>query len=79
MKEQRWYISHLQLIFLDKVIQKIEGGWDRYSTSTKFGIQDIIRGGYYGESQQRYLNKIREDYIRDFCTTEEDEFPWDIT
>ena len=66
MKEE-WYFSIEQIRFLEKVMNKIEGGWDKYSLSTMRGIQDSIRGGYYGSSQRIYLNSIREDYIRDFC------------
>lgn len=66
MKEE-WYFSIEQIKFLEKVMNKIEGGWDKYSHSTMRGIQDSIRGGYYGSSQRIYLNSIREDYIKDFC------------
>ena len=66
MKEE-WYFSVEQLRFLQKVMEKIEGGWDKYSISTKRGIEDTIRSGYYGSSQRIYLNHIREDYIKDFC------------
>ena len=80
MKEQRWYLDNNQILWLSKVSKLIyKGKWDRYSIATHRGIVDIIREGYYGESAQRYLNTIREDYIKDFCTTEEDELPWDIT
>lgn len=66
MKEE-WYLSLEQISFLDKVCKEIEGGWDKYSISTVRGIKDTIRSGFYGKTQQRYLNHIRKDYIKDFC------------
>lgn len=79
MKEIRYNLSSLQRIFLEKVIQKIEGGWDRYGKFTAKGINELLDEGKYKESTRKFLNIIREDYIKEFCTTEEDEFPMDIT
>jgi len=68
MKEE-WYLSSEQVEFLERVIQRIEQGWDKYSLSTMRGLKDTIRSGHYGSSQRIYLNSIREDYIKDFITT----------
>ena len=66
MKEE-WYLSLEQVRFLNKICKLIDFGWNKYSVSTKRGIEDTIRSGYYGSSQRIYLNSIREDYIKDFC------------
>jgi len=66
MKEE-WYLTKKQIRFLDKVVKKIEGGWDVYSLSTIRGIKDTISSGYYGSSQRAYLNNVRKDYIISFC------------
>lgn len=66
MKEE-WYLSTEQVTFLYRVIDKIEEGWDKYSVSTMRGLSDTIHAGFYGSSQRIYLNKVREDWIKDFC------------
>ena len=66
MKEERYDLTTLQRIFLEKVIQKIEGGWDKYSWNTQQGIQRTLDRGTYDKGNKEFYNELRKDYIKDF-------------
>ena len=68
MKEE-WYLSTTQTILLEKICRKIELGWPKYGSATLLGLKDIIKKGTYLKIHRNFLNTIREDYIKEFCTT----------
>ena len=68
MKEIKIHLDTPQILFLEKVISKIEGmRFKVYGTSSIEGIRVIIDRGWYSDTQVGWLNSIREDYLECFC------------
>lgn len=68
MKEIKIHLDTPQILFLEKVISKIEGmRFKVYGTSSIEGIRVIIDRGWYSDTQVGWLNSIREDYLEVFC------------
>ena len=65
MKEKKYWLSQEQIEFLEKMILKIERGWDLYSFNTISGLEDILDMGYYKDNQRSWLVNMRWDYITD--------------
>jgi len=69
MKEKKYWLSELQIIFIEKMLDKMDKGWSLYSSTTRQGLEDILDSGYYKDYQKEWLQNMREDYIGTFCTT----------
>ena len=68
MKEIKIHLDTPQMLFLEKVISKIEGmKFKVYGTSSIAGIRIILDRGWYSDNQVGWLNSIREDYLEVFC------------
>jgi hypothetical protein len=68
MKEIKIWLDTPQLFFLEKIMNKIEGGnFNIYGTSTMAGLRVIIDRGWYSDTQKGWLNSMREDYLECFC------------
>ena len=68
MKEIKIHLDTPQILFLEKVISKIEGmRFKVYGTSSIEGIRVILDRGWYSDTQVGWLNSIREDYLEVFC------------
>ena len=68
MKEIKIHLDTPQMLFLEKVISKIEGmRFKVYGTSSIEGIRVILDRGWYSDTQAEWLNRIREDYLEVFC------------
>ena len=68
MKEIKIWLDTPQMLFLEKVISKIEGmRFKVYETSSIEGIRVILDRGWYSDTQAEWLNRIREDYLEVFC------------
>ena len=68
MKEIKIWLDTPQMLFLEKVISKIEGmRFKVYETSSIEGIRVILDRGWYSDTQVGWLNRIREDYLEVFC------------
>ena len=69
MKETKIHLDTPQMMFLYKVINKIERG--EFTTYDKWiitKIQDILDKGYYGDIVDKlFLIEIREGYIKECC------------
>lgn len=69
MKETKIHLDTPQIIFLYRVIEKVEGGEftpNEYWIISK--IQDILDKGYYSDIVDKlFLIEIRERYIKGFC------------
>ena len=52
MKEKKYWLTELQIKFLEKLMKKIDDGWDLYSYNTRCGIEDILDCGYYKDNQR---------------------------
>ena len=65
MKEKKYWLSQEQIEFLEKMIRRIERGWDLYSFNTISGLEDILDMGYYKDNQRSWLVNMRWDYITD--------------
>ena len=65
MKEKKYWLSQEQIEFLEKMIRRIERGWDLYSFNTISGLEDILDMGYYKDNQRGWLVNMRWDYITD--------------
>lgn len=66
MKETKYWLTELQIKFLEKFMKKIDDGWHLYSYNTRCGIEDILHDGYYKDSQKDWLKSMRLDYIDSF-------------
>lgn len=66
MKEKKYWLTELQIKFLEKFMKKIDDGWHLYSYNTRCGIEDILDCGYYKDSQKDWLRSMRLDYIDSF-------------
>lgn len=66
MKEKKYWLTELQLKFLEKFMKKIDDGWHLYSYNTRCGIEDILDCGYYKDNQKDWLRNMRLDYIDSF-------------
>ena len=68
MKEIKIHLDTPQMLFLEKVISKIEGmRFKVYGTFSIEGIRVILDRGWYSDTQVGWLNRIREDYLEVFC------------
>jgi hypothetical protein len=68
MKEIKIHLDTPQMLFLEKVISKIEEmRFKVYGTSSIGGIRDVLDRGWYSDTQVGWLNRIREDYLEVFC------------
>ena len=68
MKEIKIHLDTPQMLFLERVISKIEGmRFKVYGTSSIAGIRDVLDRGWYSHTQVGWLNRIREDYLEVFC------------
>ena len=67
MKEKKYYLTEEQIRFLEKMIWRIEEGWDLYSFNTIAGLDDILDMGYYKDNQRGWLQNMRLDYIGTYC------------
>jgi len=68
MNEIKFWLTPQQMIFLEKIVQKIsEGKFKVYGHSTIAGLNDILDNGYYTDRNKGWLNAIREDYLECFC------------
>ena len=65
MKEKKYNLTAEQIRFLEKMICRIEEGWDLYSFNTISGLEDILDMGYYKDNQRSWLVNMRWDYITD--------------
>lgn len=66
MKEKKYWLTELQIKFLEKFMNKIDNGWHLYSYNTRRGIEDILDCGYYKDNQRDWLRSMRLDYIDSF-------------
>jgi len=66
MKEKKYWLTELQIIFIEKMIDKIDGGWSLYSYTTRTSLEDILDSGYYKDFQKEWLQNMRLDYIDTF-------------
>ena len=69
MKEKKYWLTDKQIQFLESCMFRIDNGWSIYSYTTRCGIEDILRDGYYKDFQKEWLQNMREDYIGTFCTS----------
>ena len=67
MKEEKHYLDTLQIRFIDKMIRKIDGGWDIYGETSLEALTSIKEKTYYTPSQKSWLMSMRLDYITSFC------------
>ena len=68
MKEIKIWLDTPQMLFLEKVISKIEGmRFKVHGTSSIAAIRDVLDRGWYSDTQVGWLNRIREDYLEIFC------------
>ena len=68
MKEIKIHLDTPQMLFLEKVISKIEEmRFKVYGTSSIEGIRDVLDRWWYSDTQVGWLNRIREDYLEVFC------------
>ena len=68
MKEIKIHLDTPQMLFLEKVISKIEGmRFKVYGTSSIGALRIILDRGWYSDNQVGWLNSIREDYLEVFC------------
>jgi len=66
MKEKKYWLTDNQIEFLEKMMKKIDEGWELYSYKTRCGLEDILHAGYYNDWKRDWLLNMREDYISSF-------------
>ena len=66
MKEKKYWLTEPQIEFLEKMMKKIDEGWELYSYKTRCGLEDILDSGYYNDWKKDWLVNMREDYIDSF-------------
>jgi len=68
MKEIKIHLDTPQMLFLEKVISKIEASrFKVYGTSSIGALRIILDRGWYSHNQVGWLNSIRRDYLEVFC------------
>ena len=67
MKEKKFWLDTSQQKFLFGCCDKIlKGKFKMYGEHTLTGIKGVLSRGYYVEREQKWLIRIREDYMITF-------------
>ena len=68
MIEKKYWLTEEQILFIEKLMDKIDSGWSIYSYSTRCGLEDILDMGYYKDNQREWLQNMRMDYVETYLT-----------
>lgn len=68
MIEKKYWLTEEQILFIEKLMDKIDSGWSIYSYSTRRGLEDILDMGYYKDNQREWLQNMRMDYVETYLT-----------
>lgn len=68
MIEKKYWLTEEQILFIEKLMDKIDSGWSIYSYSTHRGLEDILDMGYYKDNQREWLQNMRMDYVETYLT-----------